>query len=79
MAQTKRQARDHWILSDIYGNTVIERLGQVTAEVQRIYRRVCHHLLNFKNKAIRRTCSENTIPAGNRRMHERTASRLYSR
>ena len=47
MAQTKRQARDHAILSDIYANTVIQRLGQVTEEVQRIYRRVSNHLLNF--------------------------------
>ena len=59
VAQTKRQARDHAILSDIYANTVIQRLGQVTEEVQRIYRRVSNHLLNFyfsfckkKNKAI---------------------------
>lgn len=40
VAQTKRQARDHALLSDIYANTVIQRLGQVTEEVQRIYRRV---------------------------------------
>ncbi|XP_045027410.1 SLIT-ROBO Rho GTPase-activating protein 1 isoform X2 [Daphnia magna] len=39
VAQTKRQARDHALLSDIYANTVIQRLGQVTEEVQRIYRR----------------------------------------
>merc|ERR1712071_189033 len=39
VAQTKRQARDHAVLSDIYANTVIQRLNQVTEEVQRIYRR----------------------------------------
>jgi SLIT-ROBO Rho GTPase activating protein len=44
VAQTKRQARDHALLSDIYANTVIQRLGQVTEEVQRIYRRVSFSL-----------------------------------
>lgn len=48
VAQTKRQARDHALLSDIYANTVIQRLGQVTEEVQRIYRRVsCVFFLCF--------------------------------
>lgn len=40
VAQTKRQSKDHAALSDIYANTVIQRLNQVTDEVQRIYRRV---------------------------------------
>lgn len=40
VAQTRRQARDHAVLSDIYANTIIQRLNQVTEEVQRIYRRV---------------------------------------
>ena len=40
VAQTKRQARDHAILGEIYSTTVIQRLSQVTEEVQRIYRRV---------------------------------------
>lgn len=42
VAQTKRQARERAVLSDIYSNTIIQRLGQVSEEVQRIYKRVSH-------------------------------------
>ena len=36
----KWQARERAVLSDIYANTMIQRLGQVSEEVQRIYKRV---------------------------------------
>ena len=61
VAQTRRQARDHAVLSDIYANTVIQRLNQVTEEVQRIYRRVSwctpSHPLFFSLVQ----CSRNTL------------------
>ena len=50
VAQTKRQARDHAILGEIYSTTVIQRLSQVTEEVQRIYRRVMTRVFEILKK-----------------------------
>lgn len=63
VAQTKRQARDHAILSDIYANTVFQRLGQVTDEVKRIYQRVSpalnSNITRAFNEAIKRRIPSN--------------------